>query len=122
LHVPAYPPSPSGRIFDADEADDEDVSRGLSRSGRSARDRGRDFGHERNTDTEAWNDPYPDRDEMAALVTELELDPEGEGSSRYEGPFQAMDAREVVGIVISVGVVLLLAVSAGLTTIYDWVL
>jgi hypothetical protein len=121
-HLPTYPPSPS-RIFDEAEADDEDGdgSGGLSRTGRAERDRQRDRNtHEPNG--EEWNDVYSDRDEMAALVTELELSPEGEGSSRYDGPFQAMDAREVVGIVLSVGVVLLLAVSAGLTTIYDWVL
>lgn len=123
VHIPNYPSSPTPRISDEEEHKSRGLSPSLSLSrSRPERDRQRDSnGNERNGDE--WNELDPDRDdEMAALVTELELDPEEEGSSRYDGPFQAMDAREMVGIVLSVGIVLLLAVSAGLTTIYDWVL
>jgi hypothetical protein len=46
---------------------------------------------------------------------------QGARQTAYDGPFQAPDSREVVGMTISFVVVLMLALAAGLTTIYDWV-
>lgn len=40
----------------------------------------------------------------------------------YEGPFQPPDSRELIGILASISAVLVLALAAGMTTIYDWVL
>jgi len=41
---------------------------------------------------------------------------------KYTGGFQAPDTRELVAMALSFGAVVVLAVAAGLTTIYDWVL
>jgi hypothetical protein len=42
--------------------------------------------------------------------------------ARYDGPFQPPVGNEMVGIVASLVGVLVLAVAAGFTTVYDWVL
>ena len=54
---------------------------------------------------------------------EDEEDEEDEQSSLgYTGDFQKPDAKELLGIVLSVTGVGLLALAAGFTTIFDWVL
>ncbi|WVR07785.1 hypothetical protein IAU60_004828 [Kwoniella sp. DSM 27419] len=40
----------------------------------------------------------------------------------YDGPFQPPDSKELTGIILSCVGVLILAVAAGCTTIFDWVL
>ncbi|KAK8853112.1 hypothetical protein IAR55_003813 [Kwoniella newhampshirensis] len=40
----------------------------------------------------------------------------------YDGPFQPPDSKELLGILLSFGGVAILAIAAGLTTIFDWVL
>lgn len=50
---------------------------------------------------------------------------EGRGGAsevRYEGPFQPPVGKEMVVIIASLVGVLVLAVAAGFTTVYDWVL
>ena len=51
-------------------------------------------------------------------VDEEELDE----TLNYTGGFQSPDSSEFIGIGLSFGAVLILAIAAGLTTIYDWVL
>lgn len=46
----------------------------------------------------------------------------GGGGQGYDGPFQPPDSRELFGILASVSAVCVLAVAAGMTTIFDWVL
>lgn len=43
-------------------------------------------------------------------------------SFEYTGPFQPPDSKELLGIILSFVGVLVLAVAAGLATIFDWVL
>lgn len=51
------------------------------------------------------------------------LDPETNSDPiTYEGPFQPPDSQELIGILASVSAVCVLALAAGMTTIYDWVL
>jgi len=57
-----------------------------------------------------------DHDEDASVDEDID-----EGLN-YTGGFQAPDHREVVGIALSFGAVIVLAIAAGLTTVYDWVL
>ncbi|WVR00366.1 hypothetical protein IAU59_007509 [Kwoniella sp. CBS 9459] len=40
----------------------------------------------------------------------------------YEGPFQPPDSKELLAILLSCGGVLILALAAGCTTVFDWVL
>lgn len=45
----------------------------------------------------------------------------GEGGFTYTGGFQSIDSKEMIGIVVSFSAVAVLALAAGLTTVYDWV-
>ncbi|WVW86034.1 hypothetical protein I302_108072 [Kwoniella bestiolae CBS 10118] len=45
-----------------------------------------------------------------------------DGEVKYEGPFQPPDSKELLSIIFSVVGVTILAVAAGCTTIFDWVL
>ena len=62
-------------------------------------------------------------EEDAASSTDEDGNKDGANERlNYTGGFQAPDTREVIGIALSLGAVMVLAVAAGLTTIFDWVL
>ncbi|KAK6909476.1 hypothetical protein I203_103495 [Kwoniella mangroviensis CBS 8507] len=62
----------------------------------------------------------------SARDIESEMDNLSESDVRsqmtYEGPFQSPDSKELLSIVFSVVGVVILAVAAGCTTIFDWIL
>lgn len=66
---------------------------------------------------EADDEDYLLDEEMRMLGGDIPQRPK-----RYEGPFQKPDSKELMAILLSFTAVALLAVAAGLTTIYDWVL
>ena len=69
---------------------------------------------------------FPDTpsDDGAQKVVYDGMEEEEEVDERldYVGGFQPPDMREAVGVALSFGAVVVLALAAGLTTIYDWVL
>lgn len=71
-------------------------------------------------------EPVPEQEdeELQRDLEAFEIEPEGyrAEAARYEGPFQPPEGKEMVGIVASIVGVLILAVAAGFTTVYDWVL
>jgi hypothetical protein len=65
--------------------------------------------------------------DIEALDSDLAVHPAGAGLGQaggadYAGPFQPPTGREATGIAVSIAAVAMLAVVAGLTTVYDWVL
>ncbi|WWC64704.1 uncharacterized protein I303_107315 [Kwoniella dejecticola CBS 10117] len=55
------------------------------------------------------------------LDMDLELET-NDTSISYDGPFQPPDSKELLSIILSVVGVMVLAIAAGCTTIFDWVL
>ncbi|WRT70343.1 uncharacterized protein IL334_007341 [Kwoniella shivajii] len=45
-----------------------------------------------------------------------------DNNMEYDGPFQPPDSKELLSIMLSIGGVIILAIAAGCTTIFDWVL
>ena len=90
-----------------------------SDDGRSSLEHLPDFGHILKAKAEVRGS-----EECAALGSDDDDDNEDEADERlnYTGGFQAPDTSEVIGVALSFGAVVVLAVAAGLTTIFDWVL